>query len=287
MTSKKFLAVGISLLGLAAGAAHAQTNPFAKGPNPTAAALQANGPFAVTTQTLGARGFGGGTIMVPTAAGQYGAACVCPGFLARRDSITAISRRLATHGFVTVAMDTNSTFDADTSRGTQLQACLNALTALNTGAVAGKVDRTRLFVGGWSMGGGGVLFASRSNAALKAGLEYAPFTNNTKTFNTAVPQLIVGGSADNIAPIGNHSTLFFNNLPNATPKVFGVIPGADHFFPTQNTPIAVFSRLNIAWAKRFVDNDTRYTQFINAAALQGEVNAGRLNRGSVESIPAN
>jgi pimeloyl-ACP methyl ester carboxylesterase len=131
------------------------------------------------------------------------------------------------------------------------------------------------------------LFASRSNAALKAGLEYAPFTNNTKTFNTAVPQLIVGGQNDTVAPIGNHSTLFFNNLPNATPKAFGVIPGADHFFPTANTPNAVFSRLNIAWAKRFVDNDTRYTQFINAAGLQAEVNARRLTQGPVESIPAN
>jgi triacylglycerol lipase len=278
--------MGLGLLTLT-GVAQAQTNPFAKGPAPTAAALQANGPFAITTQNLPARGFGGGTIMVPTAAGTYGAACVCPGFLARRDSITAISRRIATHGFVTVAIDTNSTLDADTSRGTQLQACLNALVAVNTGAVAGKVDRNRLFVGGWSMGGGGVLFASRSNPALKVGLEYAPFTNNTKAFNTAVPQLIMGGSADNIAPVGNHSTLFFNNLPNATPKVFGVIPGADHFFPTANTPNAVFSRLNVAMAKRFVDNDTRYTQFINAAALQGEVAARRLSPGQVESIPAN
>ena len=284
--STKFLAMGLGLMALT-GVAQGQTNPFAKGPDPTAAALQANGPFAIATQNLPARGFGGGTIMVPTAAGTYGAACICPGFLARRDSITAIARRIATHGFVTVAIDTNSTLDPDTSRGTQLQACLNALVAVNTGAVAGKVDRNRLFVGGWSMGGGGVLFASRSNPALKVGLEYAPFTNNTKTFNTAVPQLIVGGTADNIAPIGQHSTLFFNNLPNATPKVFGVIGGADHFFPTQNTPIAVFSRLNVAMAKRFVDNDTRYTQFINAAALQGEVAARRLATGQTESIPAN
>jgi dienelactone hydrolase len=279
--------VAMGLLALATGVAHAQTNPFAKGPDPTAAALQANGPFTVATQNLTGQGFGPGTIFVPTAAGQYGAACVCPGFLARQDSISAISRRLATHGFVTVAFNTNTTLDLDNSRGTQLQACLNALVNVNTGAVAGKVDASRLFVGGWSMGGGGVLFASIRNSALKVGLEYAPFTNNQKTFNTAIPQLIVGGQNDTVAPIGRHSTMFFNNLPNATPKVFGVITGADHFFPTANTPNAVFSRLNIAFAKRFVDNDTRYTQFINAGALQGEVAGRRLSQGQVESVPAN
>jgi dienelactone hydrolase len=279
--------VAMGLLALATSVAQAQTNPFAKGPDPTNASIQADGPFAVTTQNLTGQGFGGGTIFVPTAAGQYGAACVCPGFLARQNSITPMTRRLATHGFVTVAFDTNSTRDSDASRGTQLQACLNALTALNTGAVAGKVDRNRLFVGGWSMGGGGVLFASRNNAALKAGLQYAPFTQSTKTFNTAVPQLIEGGQNDTVAPIARHSTMFFNNLPNATPKSFGVVTGADHFFPTSNPPNAVASKLNIAFAKRFVDNDTRYTQFINAAGIQAEVTARRLSQGQVESIPAN
>lgn len=117
-------AVGLGLLLLAA-AAQAQTNPFQKGPDPTSAILNATaGPFAVATTSVSSSvsGFGGGTVYYPTTAGSYATVAICPGFTATQSSIAWIGRRLATHGFVVMTINTNSTFDQPPSRATQLMA---------------------------------------------------------------------------------------------------------------------------------------------------------------------
>jgi triacylglycerol lipase len=272
------LGVGLSVFALTAQAQ-------VKGPDPTNATIQAAGPFAVTSQTVArGNGFGGGTIFVPTAAGTYAVVAFCPGFTATRSSISTLSQRLATHGFVVIAMDTNSTLDFPPSRGTQLQAALNRVVGLNTGAVAGKVDPTRLVVAGWSMGGGGTLYASRTNPAIKAATGFAAFSFD-KAFVSSVPELFLGGQNDTVAPDNQHSVAFFNQLPDATTKLFTEITGASHQFPTTATPNQPASKFQIAWVKRFADNDARYEQFITAAAVQTEVASGRLTRTLRESTP--
>src|SRR5688572_28718114 len=134
--------VAAGFLTLAA-ISHAQTNPLAKGPDPTNASIQADGPFAVSTQAVAGNGFGGGTVYSPNAAGQYALVALCPGFTASQSSVAALGRRLATHGFVVVTINTNSPLDFPASRGTQLLAALRTVTALNTGPVVGKVDPAR------------------------------------------------------------------------------------------------------------------------------------------------
>src|SRR5262245_22612907 len=161
--------VGFGMMALAA-LANAQTaNPFEKGPPPTAASIAADGPFAVTSFVVArGNGFGGATVYVPTAAGQYALVAFCPGFTATKSSIAVMGRRLATHGFVVATIDTNSTNDQPPSRGTQLLAALNSIGALNNATINGKVDRNRRVVTGHSMGGGGTLFASNSDGTIKA-----------------------------------------------------------------------------------------------------------------------
>jgi triacylglycerol lipase len=271
-------------LSIAAFVAQGQSNPLAKGPDPTNASIQVDGPFALTTQTLArGNGFGGGTIFAPTAAGTYAVVAFCPGFTATRSSIQTLSSRLASFGFVVLAMDTNSTLDFPPSRGTQLLAALRQVVALSTGPVAGKVDPTRRVVAGWSMGGGGTLYASINDPTLKAANGFAPFSFD-QIFNTSVPQLIEGAQNDNVAPVSVHSIPFFIGLPNATPKVFASIAGAPHNFPTTATPNQPASKFQIAWLKRFADNDARYEQFVNFPALQAEVGAGRVSLGATEGI---
>jgi len=288
MQIRKLSLIGLGLLATAS-VVQAQTNPLAKGPDPTNASIQAVGPFAVTTVTIArnaANGFGGATVYVPTAAGTYALVAFCPGFTATQSSIAVLGERLATHGFVVATIDTNSTNDLPPSRGTQLQAALNQVAGLNGGntAARGKIDTTRLVVTGHSMGGGGTLFASRANNAIKAGVGLAPFSSNTKSFNTTVPSLIVGGQNDNVAPVNNHSNRFFDGLPNATPKVLAVLAGRDHFFPQDSPASQPASKFQIAWIKRFADNDARYTQFVNTAAVTAERNAGRLSSFRIESF---
>lgn len=275
-------AVGLSL---AAFVAQGQSNPLAKGPDPTSASIQATGPFALTSQTIprGA-GFGGGIVFAPTAPGTYAMVAFCPGFTANRSSIQTLSSRLASFGFVVIAMDTNTPLDFPPSRGTQLLAALNRVATLTTGPVAGKADTTRRVVAGWSMGGGGALYASLNNPTLKAAIGFAPFSFD-QIFNTTVPQLIQGAQNDDVAPVALHSIPFFIGLPNATPKAFVSITGAAHNFPTAATPNQPASKFQIAWAKRFADNDTRYEPFVNFPAIQAEVNAGRVSIGATEGLP--
>ncbi|MER6355587.1 hypothetical protein ABT186_28175 [Streptomyces sp. NPDC001634] len=53
---------------------------------------------------------------------------------------------------------------------------------------------------------------------------------------------------------------FYNGLTKDHDKAFVELKGADHFtFASPNTTVAEYS---IAWLKRFVDNDTRYDQFL-------------------------
>ena len=122
MHTRAALAASLVLLG---SASFAQSNPYAKGPNPTLASIQADGPFTVASQTIAAgSGFGGATVYTPTAPGTYAIVAVCTGFVTAQSSMTPIAKRLATHGYVVVNIDTNTIFDFPDSRATQLLAAL-------------------------------------------------------------------------------------------------------------------------------------------------------------------
>jgi dienelactone hydrolase len=237
-----------------------------QGPNPTASALERTGSFATRTSSvsaLSASGFGGGTLYYPTASGTFGAITLCPGFTAYASSIAWLGTRLASHGFVVLIIDTNTTLDQPGQRATQLKAGADWLVSQNsrTGSVIrGKVDTSRLAIGGHSMGGGGTLEAATDNPQFKAALPLAPW-HTTKSFSrNRVPTLIIGGSADTVAPDGSHSSPFYNSLSTSLPRVFLELRGASHFFP--QTSDATVSRFAISWYKKYVDQDTRYSQFI-------------------------
>ncbi len=241
------------------GTAHAQ----AIGPDPTAAQLAADGPFAVTAQAVGrSTGFAGGTVYSPNAAGRYALVAFCPGFTNTQSAVAALGRRLATHGFVVVTMNTNSSFDFPASRATQLIAALNSVASLNTGAVAGKVDSSRRMVTGYSMGGGGALLAARSNPSLRGAVGLAPWSQDKNFAAMTVPTAIIGGSADTVASPSQHANQFYNSMPTTTKKLGAIISGASHSFPTSSTPNQPASTYQIAWAKRFADQDTRYSPFL-------------------------
>lgn len=231
------------------------------GPAPTLASIQADGPYAVSTQTVSGSGFGGGTVYSPNTAGKYAVVAVCPGFTATQSSIAAISRRLATHGFVVATINTNSTFDFPPSRANQLLAALRTVTALTTGPAAGKMDTTRQSVAGWSMGGGGAMLAAGMTPGLKSGVAFAPWSQSNNVSNSAVPMSYLAGTADNVAPANTMASAFYNATPAATKKMLGVIRGATHQFP--NTASQPASYTQVAWIKRFADGDARYSQFLN------------------------
>ena len=253
-------------VGAAIGAASpAQAaNPFERGPAPTTASIEATrGPYAVSQTTVSAlsvTGFGGGTVYYPTttADGTFGAVVVSPGYTARQSSIAWMGPRLASQGFVVMTIDTNSVYDQPASRGTQLLAALDYLTQRST--VRTRIDATRLAVMGHSMGGGGTLEAAKTRPSLQAAIPLTAWNLDKTWPEVQTPTLVIGAQNDSIAPVSSHSIPFYNSLPGTLQKGYVELRGASHFAPnTSNTTIAKYS---ISWLKRFVDDDTRYTQFL-------------------------
>nr|WP_131763279.1 dienelactone hydrolase family protein [Actinomadura fibrosa] len=248
-------------------------NPYERGPAPTTASIEAvRGPFATsqtTVSSLSVTGFGGGTIYYPTstAEGTFGAVAVAPGYTADQSSLAWLGPRLASQGFVVFTIDTLTRSDQPDSRGRQLEAALDYLTQRSS--VRTRIDASRLGVMGHSMGGGGTLEASLDRPALQAAIPLTPWDLNKNFSRDTVPTLIIGGQTDTIAPVASHAQPFYESIPASTEKAYLELAGASHFAPnTANTTIAKYS---ISWLKRFIDNDTRYEQFL-CPAPQGDRN---------------
>ncbi|GAA2558180.1 lipase [Winogradskya consettensis] len=258
------LALATTFTGVTAPAIAAAANPYERGPAPTVASIEAaTGSFAtakVTVARSAVSGFGGGTIYYPTSttAGTFGAVAISPGFTASQSAVAWLGPRLASQGFVIFTIDTSSTLDSPDSRGTQLLAALDYLTG--SSSVRTRIDATRLGVMGHSMGGGGSLAATRTRPALQASIPMTPY-HTTKSWTTVqTPTLIIGAESDTVAPVASHAEPFYTSLPSSLDKAYLELNNASHSAPTStNVTVAKYS---ISWLKRFIDNDTRYDQFL-------------------------
>ncbi|ORT57293.1 alpha/beta hydrolase [Streptomyces sp. CB03238] len=267
---RPFTAALVALLAVAGlstamtSGAQAADNPYERGPAPTTASIEAaRGPYAVsqtTVSSLSASGFGGGTIYYPTTTsdGTFGAVAISPGFTGTQSSIAWLGPRLASQGFVVITIDTITTLDQPDSRGRQLLAALDHLTQRST--VRNRIDSTRLGVMGHSMGGGGSLEAAKSRPSLQAAIPLTGWNTDKTWPELRTPTLIVGADGDSVAPVSSHSEPFYESLPATLDKAYLELNNASHFTPnTSDTTIAKYS---ISWLKRFIDNDTRYEQFL-------------------------
>ncbi|MFI0999580.1 dienelactone hydrolase family protein [Streptomyces galbus] len=254
--------VGLTLLG--GPGAHAADNPYERGPAPTTSSIEAlRGPYAVSetsVSSLAVTGFGGGTIYYPTSTsdGTFGAVAVSPGYTGTQSSIAWLGPRLASQGFVVFTIDTLTTLDQPDSRGRQLLAALDYLTGRSS--VRGRIDSSRLGVMGHSMGGGGSLEAAKSRPSLQAAIPLTPWNLDKTWPEISTPTLIFGADGDTIAPVASHAEPFYSTLPSSLDRAYLELNNATHFTPnSSNTTIAKYS---ISWLKRFIDNDTRYEQFL-------------------------
>ncbi|MGW7116955.1 bis(hydroxyethyl) terephthalate hydrolase, partial [Streptomyces xanthophaeus] len=244
--------------------ANAADNPYERGPAPTVASIEASrGSYSVgqtSVSSLSVSGFGGGTIYYPTstADGTFGAIAVSPGFTADQSSIAWLGPRLASQGFVVFTIDTNTRYDQPASRGEQLLAALDYLTGRSS--VRSRIDSTRLGVMGHSMGGGGALEAVKARPSLQAAIPLTGWNTDKSWSEVRTPTLVVGADGDTVAPVATHSEPFYTSLPSTLDKAYLELNGATHFTPnTSDTTIAKYS---LSWLKRFIDNDTRYEQFL-------------------------
>jgi pimeloyl-ACP methyl ester carboxylesterase len=110
------------------------------------------------------------------------------------------------------------------------------------------------------MGGGGAIEAASRRTTLKASVPMTPW-HTTKTWPAVVtPVGIIGAQNDSTAPVADHAIPLYDGLTNAREKAYMEIAGAAH--SVTNSDNKLTSRFVISWLKRFVDNDTRYDQFL-------------------------
>ncbi|MTE18374.1 alpha/beta hydrolase [Streptomyces sp. TRM43335] len=242
----------------------AADNPYERGPDPTERSIEAvRGPYAVSetrVSSLVVSGFGGGTIYYPTTTGDgtFGAVAIAPGFTADQSSMSWYGPRLASQGFVVFTIDTNTRMDQPASRGDQLLAALDYLTQRSS--VRGRIDSDRLAVMGHSMGGGGSLEAAKDRPSLKAAIPLTPWNLDKTWREITVPTFIIGAESDSVASVRSHAEPFYESLPSSTDRAYMELNNATHFAP--NTPDTEIAKYSISWLKRFVDDDTRYEQFL-------------------------
>ncbi|MGW4942053.1 lectin [Actinoplanes sp. NPDC004185] len=244
------------------GSASAAENSYQRGPDPTVQSVAAGrGTFATAEITV-PRGFGfnGGKIYYPTdtSQGTWGAIAAVPGYTASWAAEGAwMGPWLASFGFVVIGIDTNSPTDFDTARGTQLLAALDYLTGQS--AVRDRVDPNRLAVLGHSMGGGGAISAAMRRPSLKAALPMAPASFSQSLSDVRVPTLMMGARDDGTVTPSSLNTLWASK-PAATKGAYVELTGGGHGFPTWGN--SQVTRRTIPWLKIFLDNDSRYGQFL-------------------------
>lgn len=242
------------------------------GPDPTTTSLEASsGPFSYDTISVpsSAPGFGNGTIYYPTDAPStctFGVISIVPGFLATQSSINWWGPRLSSHGFVVITINTNSTGDSPNSRAQQSIAAINYVINLSNSsgnAISGKVDSDKQGVMGWSMGGGGALKAAADNPHLKAAMPQAPYYAGSNDFDEiTVPTMIIACENDSVASVNGHASPFYNRIPSSTDKAFLEINNGNHSCANGGSNRDVLGKYGVSWMKRFMDDDTRYNQFL-------------------------
>lgn len=247
-----------------------------RGPDPTDASVLALGPFAVQTYTDGFRdgpAFLAATIYYPAdAAGPLSAVVLCPGWTALQASIAGWGPLLASHGIVTMIIDTNAPLDQVPLRRDALIDALASLKAENTRAgspLMGRLSADRYGLGGWSMGGGGTWMASALMPELKTGMSLAGHHTTAGGAMIAagltVPQILFAGSTDQeILGGGMQSQMAYEQIPDSTPKLLYEFEGVGHFaFGTPlTTNMGSLGRYGLAFQKVYLEGDERYRQFL-------------------------
>lgn len=128
------LGVSALALSLTAGA-----QSYVHGPDPTTAALETTGPYAVSNTKIAApSGYGGGTVYYPTTKteGAFAVVSVTPGFTEKQSAINWLDPLLASHGFVVVTIDTKTPLDAPSGRAKQMIAALKQVSGLSANSTS-------------------------------------------------------------------------------------------------------------------------------------------------------
>jgi dienelactone hydrolase len=252
------------------GAAGSAGSSAVPGPDPTMESVTARAGTLNTasipwTEFRNGPAFAGGTIWYPTdGTPPYPFVAVVPGFTAYESSIRSWGPFLASHGIVTITIDTNTTADPPATRANALLDALESVKAEHSRSgspLMGKLDESRQGLMGWSMGGGGTLIAANRTPSLKAAISLCGWNPGGRYSMMTTPSLMFASLGDPLA--GGQSQGFYRSIPEATPKMLIEIGAADHF--AANNPAyynGLIGRYGLSWMKVHLQGDERYRQFL-------------------------
>lgn len=209
--------------------------------------------------------------------GAFAGVAVAPGFRETKENIDWWGPRLASHGFVVLALSTNTLNDRPDIRASALMAAIKTLKQENQrddSPLKGRIKVDSMAIMGHSMGGGGTLIAANNfSAELKAAIPFTPWQPNADFSKVNVPTLIIAGEADRIAAAKVHALPHYEMIPESTQKMYLEFKGGNHFIA--NNLIATNERLApnidvheaisyfaVSWLKLYLDGDENYRDLI-------------------------
>jgi hypothetical protein len=123
------------------------------------------------------------------------------------------------------------------------------------GTLKNVLDPTRYAYAGFSMGGGGTLYAANVDRNASAILPLAPWYTGTNFTGIVSPMMIVSCTQDTVAENSRHSNVFYAKVQ--TPKAQVNVTGL-HRCPMNIGDPTTVGRYVILWMKMYVQVDDRY-----------------------------
>ena len=203
-----------------------------------------------------------------------------PGFIETQSWNVWWAKYLASHGFVVINMDTKSTLEGPADRrDEQLAALKDVIKRSQTmgSPFYGKIDPTRQGVMGHSYGGAASLLLARDYAYLKAAIPMAAKSPSTKDFsNVAVPTLVIACKGDIVSNNGANSEAIYKSLSPSLDKAYMELEGGGGHPCTTSLGTSAqvkttAAKYGVSWLKRFMDDDTRYNQFLCGAPHKADL----------------
>ncbi|HEY6562075.1 MAG TPA: dienelactone hydrolase family protein [Polyangiaceae bacterium] len=227
------------------------------------------GPHAYNRYTGGWRdspAYSNASIFFPTdLPGPLAGVAVVPGFT--ETQLVYWGELLASHGYITITIDTNDLSVPPEQRAEALKAAIQTLK--EEGARAGSPIYGRMgdafAVMGHSMGGGASLIVGNENPpGIKASIALTPWRLGPDFPATRVPSLLIGAENDLLVAVSEVQR-FYNSIPASTPKTWISFTGATHSFA--NHPVLagnpqIAGRYALAWLAIHVRGDASYKPVI-------------------------
>jgi dienelactone hydrolase len=118
------------------------------------------------------------------------------------------------------------------------------------------LDPSKYAYAGYSMGGGGSLYAALADPSASAILPLAPFSGGNNYTGLAPPMLVVSCSQDDsFANNSQHSDVFYKEVQSPKAQVY---VSGDHGCVATRGEEETVGRYVILWMKLYVQEDNRY-----------------------------